>query len=295
VYRNVVFAFVICASTLTWPVLAYAEPEYPIVVEARRWEKLLLLPVRINGKGPFWFVVDSGAYRTVIDHFVLEQTGLRITGKSTVRGTGAGEVQTQHAAGFTMQIGHMVVAVPEPLVIDLGGVPIPKDVHGLVGAEVFESHVVEVDPQRGQFRFFAPDGFIAPPGVASVPLIVKDHRFYLEAELHLADGDSVVHRLRVDTGSQDAIADEIVKRGSNVRETTLGHGLGSNFRGYSGVFAEVRIGPLRFKDVWGPGAPNPAIGMEVFRRFKVTFDVRHGKLYFEPNAHAEEAFPPPPR
>jgi hypothetical protein len=35
----------------------------------------------------------------------------------------------------------------------------------------------------------------------------------------------------------------------------------------------------------GPGASSPAIGTEMFRRFKVTFDAAHGVPYLEPNRH----------
>jgi len=51
----------------------------------------------------------------------------------------------------------------------------------------------------------------------------------------------------------------------------------------------------RFERVWGPEAAQPAIGMEIFRRFTATFDVARGKLYLKPNRHLREPIPEPPQ
>jgi len=142
-------------------------------------------------------------------------------------------------------------------------------------------------------RVFRPDEFTPPAKAASIRLIVENHRFFIDATLEPSEKKTVTHRLRVDTGSEDSVADDVVKEGTNVRETTLGNGLGANYKGYSGVFKLVRLGPFTFRDVWGPAVPHPGIGMEMFRRFVVTFDVPHRKLYLQPNQHFDEAFPSP--
>jgi hypothetical protein len=265
----------------------------PLVLKARKVEKALYLPVLINDKGPFWFSVDSGAHHGIIDPFVVQRAGLKIIGQGVVHGTGSGDVPAQHVAPITMKIGSIVVPIPEAQVVDLSRVPIPKWVHGLVGAEFFEKYVVEMDFERSQFRVFDPGDFSPPAGAASIPLIVENHRLYINAKIDVSADETVTHRLRVDTGSEDAVNDEIVKRGSNVRETKLGNGLGADFIGYSGMYKTVRLGPFTFENVFGPGAPGPAIGMEMFRRFTVTFDCPDGKLYLLPNGHVNDPFPPP--
>jgi hypothetical protein len=264
----------------------------PVALKARREGKSLYVSVLINGKGPFWFAVDSGAYNSVIDPYVVAQTGLRSVGQGIVKGTGAGEVSVEHAGPLKMQLGKLVVPVPDPLVIDLSNSN-PPWMHGLVGAELFEKYVVEMNYDKTRFRIFDPTGFNKPLKAAALPLIVKDHRFFIDVTIDVNGHKTVTHTVRVDTGSEDSVNDEIVKESSQRRETTLGNGIGENFKGYSGVYKAVHLGPYTFQNVWGPGAPNPGIGMEMFRRFVVTFDVPHGEIYLEPNSHFGEPFPRP--
>ena len=267
--------------------------DHPVVLKARKVGKSLYLPVEINGQ-PFWFAVDSGAYQGVVDPLVAKQAGLTVLGDGVVQGTGQGDVPVKHLAPLTMRLGSLSIAVPEPLLIDLSGTGNPDWMHGLIGAELFEKYIVEMDFDRSQFRVFRPDEFTPPAKAASIPLIVENHRIFIEVTLKASEKKTVTDRLRVDTGSEDSVADEVVKEGTKVRETTLGNGLGANYKGYSGVFEAVRLGPFVFHDVWGPAVPHPGIGMEMFRRFVVTFDVPHRKLYLEPNKHFDELFPSPP-
>ena len=272
---------------------AVASQSAPVALHARTVGKLLYLPVEINGK-PFWFAVDTGAYQGVVDPLVAREAKLTVIGEGTVTGTGRGNVPIKHLAALTMRLGSLNIVVPEPFLIDLSGTGNPDWMHGLVGAELFENYVVEMDFDRSQFRVFQPDEFTPPANTAWIPLIAENHRFFIDVTLEVSEKKTVTRRVRVDTGSEDSVADEVVKDGTNVRETTLGNGLGANYKGYSGIFKAVRLGPFTFHDVWGPGAPNPEIGMEMFWRFVVTFDVPHRKLYLQPNRHLDDPFPPPP-
>jgi Aspartyl protease len=291
VYRNLL-RLASCFALLASTCMAASPESMPVTIPIRQQQKLLFVQVTINGRGPFWFAVDTGAHHSVIDPYVVEQLGLATKGSTTVTGTGAGNVPAQNVGAIQMRVGNLAVAVPEPLVIDLSGVPIPKWAHGLVGAELLETYVIELDVEKSTMRAFDPSTYKQPANASAVPLVVENHRFFLSVEIEVGN-ERVTHRVRIDTGSGDSVADEIVKRGTNVRTTTLGNGLGDNFPGYSGVYKAVHIGSFVFHDVWGPGAPHPAVGMEMLRRFTSTFDVPHRQLYLVPNSHFHESFPAP--
>lgn len=70
-------------------------------------------------------------------------------------------------------------------------------------------------------------------------------------------------------------------------------GLGASYEDVSGVYDTVVIGPFTFRHVWGPAGSVPIVGMEMLRRFTMTFDVRRGLLYLEPNASLSEPLPAP--
>ena len=86
------------------------------------------------------------------------------------------------------------------------------------------------------------------------------------------------------------MADEDMKDGTNVRETTLGNVLGVNY-GLPGSIQGRPPGAVHLMS--GTRGASPGIGMEIFRRF-VTFDVPHRTLYLQPNKHFVELFPPRP-
>ena len=257
--------------------------------------KLLFVQVAVNGAGPFWFCVDTGASHTVIDPYVVQQTGLKKVGAGTTTGAGAGAVQIERSEPAAVKLGKIEVRVAEPWVIDLSNVPIPKSTHGLVGFEFFQAYVVEMDQEHARLRFFDPATYEAPHGMAAVPLIVEDRRLFVTATLEANQRDKAERKLRVDTGSEESVADELVKKGAEVRTGTLGQGLGVDYQGVSGLLKAVHLGPFTWTHVWGPEAPRPAIGMEIFRRFVATFDAPHGQLYLKPNRHIREPFPEPPR
>jgi uncharacterized protein YggU (UPF0235/DUF167 family) len=61
-------------------------------------------------------------------------------------------------------------------------------------------------------------------------------------------------------------------------------GLGTGYEDLSGGYDMVVIGPFKFQHVWGPAGAVAIIGMEMMRRFTLTFDAMHGLLYLEPNS-----------
>jgi hypothetical protein len=262
-------------------------------VHARRDGKLLFVPVRVAGHGPYWFAVDSGAPHSVIDPYLVKELGLTTTAAPPIKGTGQGDVAMQKTAPLDMAIGDVKLRIAEPWVIDLSGVPIPKSTHGLVGADFFEAFIVEIDPERSTVRFFEPRTFRPPKDAVALPLEDTNHRLFVNVTIDVSDHERVERRVRIDTGSSDAVGDEIAKHARVARESTLGRGLGNDYQSVSGRFDAVHVGPFTFRDSWGPATPFPVIGMEMFRRFTSTFDVAHRKLYLRPNRRLKEPVPPP--
>jgi hypothetical protein len=186
------------------------------------------------------------------------------------------------------------IGIAQPWVIDLSKVPIPAAVKGLVGAEIFENYVVKVDPVQAKFSVFDPASYRYAGEGASIPLIIENGKLFIDADLEVPAGHVITHKLRIDTGSESSVNDEIVKQSAELRTSTLGGGLGENFKAYSGVFTSIKIGPYLLKHVWGPGGPPPTIGMEILRRFIITFDAPHGRIYLEPTPALQEPVPTPP-
>jgi hypothetical protein len=275
-------------------ILAISAAAIPVdTIVGRRIGKSIYVPVQVAGHGPFWFAFDSGAYVTVIDPFLMKRLHLKTIATGTVRGTGQGEVPVRHTTPLTMTVGKTTLAIADPYVIDLSGAGNPEWMHGLIGASLLEAYVVEMDPDRPSLRLFDPRTFTKPADAVALPLENANHRFFMHVTIDVNPHETIERRVRIDTGSEDSVDDPEVKNGRNVRATTLGNGLGSNYQSVSGIVDAVHVGPFTIRDVWAPGAPNPTIGMEILRRFTVTFDVPHGVIYLKPNRHLGEPVPPP--
>lgn len=257
--------------------------------------KLIAIPVAVNGAVPRWFVLDTGAPRSALDTRLAAELKLTPARMTREGGTGRGTVAAGHPGALVLTVGGVRLPVNDPLTLDLAGVPISKTDRGLVGSELLSHYVVRIDPVQHRLALFDPRRFRPEPGDVRLPLgIDAEHRrFYINAALHVRPGMTVRHRLRIDTGSEDSIDDPIVRQARQVTTTQLGNGLGANYRGYSGVYDSIELGPFQIKHVWGPGGALPAVGMEVLRRFVVTFDAPHRALYLRPTPALAEAVPPP--
>jgi len=260
----------------------------------KRDGQLMVVEARIDKAAPVLFMLDSGASHTVFDPTFAKELGLETKKAPPTTGTGSGTVAKSHTRAVVMKLGEVKVDLAEPWVIDLSNAPMPRTIRGLIGAELFKTFVVRMDPVQSKITVFDSASYHHEGDAVSIPLVVEGDKLFLEAELEVPDGRIVKHKLRIDTGSESSVNDEIVRESKEVRESNLGGGLGENFKSYSGVYTSVKLGPFTVKHVWGPGGPNPSIGMEMLRRFIVTFDAPHGRMHLEPTPALNDPVPTPP-
>ena len=159
--------------------------------------------------------------------------------------------------------------------------------------DFFKAYVVRIDPGAQTIGFCNEPPSPSGPSGATIPLIVTNDRFYINLRLTLPNGVSATHRVHVDTGSDDAVSDDLVRQSSTRRKSTQGVGLGTPYVDYSGLFASMGIGPYTITSVWGPSGNPPAVGMEILRRFILTFDARQGRLGLAPTVRLHDPVPSP--
>jgi hypothetical protein len=178
-------------------------------------------------------------------------------------------------------------------VIDLSHAGTNNHLDGLIGMEFFKAYIVRIDPTAQTVAFCDPAAFKNESSGATIPLIVEDDRLFINLTLTLPNGITATHRVRVDTGSDDAVSDNLVRQSSIRQKSLQGVGIGTPYVDYSGVFASVQIGPYRIEHVWGPSSDRPAVGMEILRRFILTFDVPHARLTLQPTPQLNDPVPSP--
>jgi PDZ domain-containing protein/aspartyl protease len=259
--------------------------------------------VRIDGKGPFHFIFDSGG-ANLIDPGVLKELGGASEGNA--QGSGVGE-KTESAAFATiksLQVGDATLTDQSFLTLPVRagfGVAGGKPADGLIGYEVLSRFVTTFDYGRNQIVLRMPGASTAGFGTA-VPFV-----FHQNTPEFTGAIDGIPAVFTVDTGSRTSL--DILKpyldAHPSVRPTVLtqrgvdGFGIGGPVFGALGRVGSVQIGPFTIPDVIAgfseqrKGAfadPYTAanVGGEMWKRFALTFDYPHSTLYLAPNASFSE-------
>jgi hypothetical protein len=145
--------------------------------------QLIIVQVSIDGRPSVPFVVDSGAPHTILDPTYANELGLKIKNAAPTSGTGAGDVARSYASRVVMALGDVKIDVPQPWVIDLSKVPIPRAAKGLVGAELFTIYLVRMDPLRTTISVFDPYTFHYRGDAVPISHLFEEGKLFLESEL----------------------------------------------------------------------------------------------------------------
>jgi predicted aspartyl protease len=142
------------ASLILAPALAQIPPanEAPAPLSAgASGLNLLTIGVHIDGKGPFQFVIDTGADRTVIADDVVRQLALRVGNQVMVEGV----VRTVRAD--TVRVQKMAVGVVEREGLDTPVLPREQlQADGYLGLDVIDGYRVTLDFKNSELTLSEP-------------------------------------------------------------------------------------------------------------------------------------------
>ena len=172
---------------------------------------LIYIPTQVNGSKPLWFCFDFGAPNSIIDQAAAQTLKVKALTPGIIHGAGRGDIPAGDAGEVRLTVGGLTTLVQHARIVDLSKVPGVKQ-DGLLGAEFFEQYVVRIDPVQHKIAFYAPGTFVYHGDGKSLPLELTNSRLYIQAGLAAVAGHLVDRRLRVDTGSEDSIDDDTVRK-----------------------------------------------------------------------------------
>ena len=167
---------------------------------------LILVSVTIAGSPPLDFVVDTGATTSsVTDPLLAWALGLEVKDPGLARGIGSGATRVAVARDTCIRIDGVEVLRTPLVVHDIGtrlAETAGREIHGFLGADLFERFVVEIDPVSRRLLLHDPETFdYRGPGY-EVPLEVVDGRPVVRGSVVVNEGGKEVPvRLVADTGS----------------------------------------------------------------------------------------------
>jgi predicted aspartyl protease len=178
----------------------------PIRLPVERASNVFFARTTINGAGPFWFTIDTGATLTVIDPSAAARLGLvvRQAGRRLNIGIASGDVAVGVTSGATVTVGDAPPFTPSPLyVVGVRGNSgyLRHTVDGVLGTDFLKSHVVRFDYRASRVTLDA----AGPARGDPVPFTIDRNILVAASTLTLPDGEPLPARLLVDTGSNAAL------------------------------------------------------------------------------------------
>jgi hypothetical protein len=290
------------------PLTAYARPTAPpagasidggaasVTLPFRLLNNHIYVDARVNGKGPYTVLVDTGGH-TLVSPRLVSDLGLKSVGAAAMSGAGEktsvsgfaqvaelalGAVRMRNQVGFTTEIYDPAI---EGIRVD-----------GMVGFELFRRFAVEIDYGGDTLTLTDPARFDPKRAGIAIPFVFYDHLPMVQG--FIAD---LPARLDIDTGSRSEIdvtrpfvaAHELRARFPKGVSAVTGWGVGGPARGYvvrlpsltlGGVTVENPVAGLSESKRGSTSDPNydGNVGSGFLKRFVVTFDYAHQTMYLKP-------------
>jgi hypothetical protein len=274
------------------------------------FDSIIYLPVKIDGQGPYSFILDTGnAGPPLLPERLARRLKLPFGPKQSIRGAGAKAVDLY-------QIDHLNISMPGLEFANAPAATLPLEMidphwgkrkDGLIGLTILSGLVTEIDYEKKSVRFHAPGTYDGPAGDI-VPVEIAGQP-YANVKVFLWGADQPVDALMmIDTGvrlsafnapfsKEHRLADQSPRSLS----TMTGYGIGGESRGVVGRVRAIQIGAVRIEnpvvgfstDTGGVLASDQfsgIIGADILNRFHAVFDYPGGKMILRKNSRFDDPF-----
>lgn len=270
----------------------------------------MTVPVMVNGKGPFHFVIDTGADRTVISRELAAQLALKDVGKARLHAMG-GEADVR-----LVKIDRLDVSNNTKKGLRAAALPLRHlGADGLLGIDSLKGQRIIIDFDTKAMRLEpSTEPEAETPKDSTMIMVTARTRL---GQLVLVDADANGQKVWVvvDTGSQNSVGNSklktlLLKRGPNapMKTVTMLDVLGKRTDADYTLVDRLRIGGVAmgnaaiafvdahpFKLFELTKKPSMLLGMESlrsFRRVSVDFSSRQVKFLLPPSTGGSSAAAP---
>ena len=311
--RFIIFLFLtlLCLSAKSQNILGFRlddglnQTEFSFTKESN----LIIVPIMLNGKGPYNFILDTGSETGMIfEKEILDAEVLENARTIPVQGADGNVVtELMVANNVTIEIPGLKGSQKSMLVLQENYIDIKSvigiDAHGILGSEIFNRFTVEIDYDKELVRVSKPSKFTAPKGFKKFDISIEDFRPFIKVKVKQGRKDIVDVKLLMDTGASSALFLD-AKNNENISlpeknvDHTLGKGLAGTIEGKVGRVKKLWIGKFCFRRVLTSYPENWAlsnvkddieekdirygtIGADLMSRFHVIFDYRNKAVYLK--------------
>lgn len=322
---NKLITIVFCALLLPFRTEAQNPLGFSLLKKNRQVElsfqnesNLIVIPIIVNGKGPHNFILDTGSESgMVFDKWIIGAHNL-IDARTVPIYSRDGNKVTDLLVANDVEIDFKGVQGRQQsmLVFQENDLDIQNalgvEALGVMGSELFNRFIVEVNYEKESIRLYEPSSFKVPKGFKKVDIEVRDLRPFINVKLKQKGSAATRVNLLIDTGASSALFldaennDNLTVPEKSIQHT-VGSGLTGNIYGKVGRVKSLKLGKFKFKKVVASYPENwqirkevkgeegsliryGTIGSDILSRFTVIYDHFNEVMYLKKNNTYKEAF-----
>lgn len=271
------------------------------------YNNLIFVRARVNNSVPLWFLLDTGADVSVIKRSRAQSLGLNLQENGQTGAASGGSVEFSSVKNITFNLPGADILNPTVVAVPLEAAEprLGRTVDGILGADVFNRFVVEVDYAAQLINLYDPQSYHYSGRGEIIPVTLTENIPFVRLLLTQQTLGTTEGMFEIDTGASSTVVlnTPFVKAHKFIESTktiaSSGLGVGGATRARIGRLEKIQLGrfamekPLaRFsQDEKGELASadfSGLLGGEVLRRFRVIFDYAHRRMILEANAHLTE-------
>ncbi len=273
-------------------------------------KNLIIVPIYINDKGPFDFILDTGVNPMIITDPDLKES-LRVPFPRPIKISGYGNFEEIDAflGATSVKIGDAEAESISTVFLKDDVLPISgfvgKKIYGLIGYSLFNSFVVKVSYTNKSLKLISHEKKIKLKG-EKIPFELIENKPYISLKIKQDGlGEKTIKTL-VDCGANHTISLEAWEGKSFPKpeftiNANLGNGLISKINGRMGRIASLNIGSFSFNEVLSSypeynidslknKGRNGNLGAEILSRFNTIYDYKNGCMYVKKNERFNRPF-----
>lgn len=276
---------------------------------------LIVIPIEINGI-TLSFLLDTGVSKPIIFNFITVSDTLKIRNAKKIYLRGLGEGNSIEAfksennvfkIGDAIKLNQDLYAIYESNLSFAPRLGVP--VHGILGFDLFEDLVVEINYSNKYIRLTEPDKYRYKDcrKCEKFNLEFYNNKPYIYAKVKISEQQIPV-KLLIDSGGSDALwlfedAELGIVLDNKYFEDFLGYGLSGSVYGKRSKLDELALNSFVLKkaNVAYPDSTsiyfakkitgrNGTLAGNILKRFNIIFDYRNAVVTFKKNGYFKDKF-----
>ena len=271
---------------------------------------LIIVKVQVNNSKPLSFILDTGASSSVINESRAKELGLKLEGGAEAT-TGGGSIEASFAKGVSLRLSGVELSGVTLAAIRLSGLEagFGQNVDGILGYEIFNRYVVEIDYISHTVVFHEPKTYLYTGKGSVIPITLIEATPFIRTKVMQRSTKAVEGNFLFNTGgvgpllfsASFATKNKILEHSTKALKITTGAILANQTTARVARIKQLQLGRFIINNPFVNFSQNTQgtetgtddngfIGAEILRRFKIIVDYSRKQVILERNKNFYEPF-----